>query len=301
MIYLVYGEEKYDVYKFLDSIKAKFEKLEQGINYFNITMENITELNNIYESVTFFGGNKLVVIKDTKLKFDIVKLIELSDKDDYYVIIEDIIDKRTTEYKLISKNAQIKEYKHLKEIEVVNYLVNMFKRYSLIMSREVAEYMVSTCSVDKANIINEMQKLVILLPKDSNITKEHIDSICSKTLNAKLFDMIEFAINKDKVKAVRILDELLESKEAVIKISLTLYKQIKQMYMIKYLQDKKVSNINEKLKINPYVYTKLAKSTSNYTLDKLKSIIFKFGEYDEKTKIGLMDFEIGLKQIICMM
>lgn len=301
MIYLVYGEEKYELYRFLDGIKSKFEKIEQGINYFNITLENINELEDIYQSVTFFGGNKLVVIKDTKLKFDVKKMIELSDAEDIYVVIEESVDKRTSEYKLLSKNSEVKEFKHLNEKEMVKYLVTVFKGYGLKMSSDVAEYMVSGCSTDKTNIINEMQKLVILLPKDSVITKDDIDSICSKTLNSKIFDMLDLAISKDKVNAIKLLDELLANKEPIVKISIMLYKQIKQMYMIKYLQEKKVNNINENLKINPYVYQKLLKSTSNYELEKLKEIIFKFGEYDENTKIGLMDFEIGLKQIICMM
>ena len=160
--------------------------------------------------------------------------------------------------------------------------------------------MINTCSTDKYSIINEMQKLSILLDKGTKITKEHIDNICSKTLTNKLFDMIDFAVNKNKLEAIKLLDELVITKEPVIKISIMLYKQIKNMYLIKYMQINKISNINEVLKLNPYVFNKLSKSCQKYDLEKLKKIIYRFGEYDSKTKIGLMDFEIGLKQIICM-
>ena len=301
MIYLLYGDEKYELYRFVEDIKKKQDNLELGINYFNITSENINELDNIYETVTFFASSKLVIIKDTKLKFDIQKLIEKADNEDTYVILEDSLDKRTTEYKLISKNAQIKEFKHLNEKELASYIINVIKQYGLNISTDTANYMINNCSTDKYSIINEMQKLVILLDKGANITKEHIDKICSRTLTTKIFSMLDYARNKDKKNAIRLLDELLITKEPIVKISIILYKQIKNMYLIKYMQSNKVNNINETLKLNPYEFTKLSKSCNNYDIQKLKEIIYRFGEYDYKTKSGLMDFEIGLKQIICML
>ena len=38
-----------------------------------------------------------------------------------------------------------------------------------------------------------------------------------------------------------------------------------------------------------------------YTEDELKNIIYAFDKYDKDTKNGEMDFEIGLKKIICML
>ena len=301
MIYLVYGDEKYELYRFIESIKKKQENLELGINYFNITNENINEIDSIYETVTFFSSSKLVIIKDTKLKFDIQKLLDKSDSEDTYVIIEDSLDKRTSEYKLLSKNSEVKEFKHLNEKELSIYIINVIKQYGLNISADTAYYMINNCSTDKYSIINEMQKLVILLDKGTNITKSHIDEICSRTLTTKIFDMLDYAIRKDKKNAIKLLDELLITKEPIVKISIMLYKQIKNMYLIKYMQNCNINNINEILKLNPYIFTKLSKSCNNYKLNKLKDIIYRFGEYDYKTKSGLMDFEIGLKQIICML
>jgi hypothetical protein len=41
--------------------------------------------------------------------------------------------------------------------------------------------------------------------------------------------------------------------------------------------------------------------SDKYDLKYLRILIDKFDKFDSKTKIGEMDFEIGLKQIICMM
>ena len=63
-----------------------------------------------------------------------------------------------------------------------------------------------------------------------------------------------------------------------------LYKQIRTMYLIKYLKIKKEPNIASILGIHPYTAKILSKSCDIYTLDKLKEIMYSFDEYDEKTK-----------------
>ena len=67
-IYLLYGEEKYDLERKITSIKKEFDKLENGVNLFYITKENINDLKDILSEVTFFGSHKLVIIKETNLK-----------------------------------------------------------------------------------------------------------------------------------------------------------------------------------------------------------------------------------------
>lgn len=301
MVYLLYGEEKYDLYKFVDKIKSGFDKLEIGVNLFNITKENINELESISSTVTFFGGNKLIIIKDTNLKFDIKKITSNVDKEDIYLIIEDSVDKRTSEYKELSKNSEVKEFKHLNEKEMINYIMSTLKMYKLNISYNDAEYMVNVCGEDKSNNINELKKLVAFLNVGDTVTKEVIDKICVKTFNSKIFDMLDCAVNKDKKKAIYLLEELLMQKEPAIKISIMLYKQIKQMYMIKFLKQQNVKDINSMLGIHPFAFAKLNKASEGYTLEYLRKLIDKFDKYDAKTKIGEMDFEIGLKQIICVM
>ena len=88
MIYLYYGEEKYELYKQVERIKKSFEKLEIGVNFYNITKENITELEPLYQAVNFFGGNKLVILKDTNLKFDVSKLISDADKEELIALLK---------------------------------------------------------------------------------------------------------------------------------------------------------------------------------------------------------------------
>lgn len=299
-IYLLYGEEKYDLNRKVEQIKKEFTKLELGVNLFYITKENIKELEDVIQEMTFFGDSKLIIIKDISLKFDTEVLKDLNDGTKV-VIIEDSVDKRLTSYKQLSKMAECLEFKHLNESQRTTYIIQTLKKYGKDIDLKTAEYMQSICGEEKSNIINELKKIVIYLDDKSKVTVEDVEKICSKTLNAKIFDVLEKIVNKNKEKAILSLNELLAQKEPIIKIYIMLYKQIKQMYMIKIMKEKREQDIAKKLGIHPFVFKNLSISSEKYTIEELKKIIYEFGEYDEKTKIGEMDFEIGLKKIICNM
>ena len=299
-IYLLYGEEKYDLNQKVEKIKKEFLHLEVGVNLFYINNDNIDELESITQGVTFFGSEKLIIIKNKNLKFNVNILNQLDD-DVKVIIIEDSVDKRLSEYKVISKIAECIEFKHLDDSKMVQYIIDILKKYKLTISYEDAQYMQSICGNDKFNNINELQKLVIYSEGKNNITKEEIDKVCSKTLSAKIFDLLDDIINKKKNEAIFLLDSLLKQKESVIKIYIMLYKQYKQLFMIKLLKEKGEKNIASVLSIHPFVVKKLNSVCNKYSVNELKNIIYAFDEYDQKTKNGDMDFEIGLKKIICML
>lgn len=300
-IYLLYGEEKYDLNRKIESIKKEFNGLEIGLNLFYINKDNIDELENISQGVTFFGTKKLVIIKNMNLKINL-ETLQNADDDITFIIIENNIDKRLSEYKRLSKVAEISEFKHLDSKQMTDYIYNIIKKYSLNISYDNASYIQNLCGEDKTNIINELKKIVIYLDSnDRNVTREIIDKVCARTLNAKIFDVLNLIVNKKREEATKSLNDLLEQKEPIIKIYIMLYKQIYQMYIIKYAKLNNIPDISKLFNIHPYTYKNLLTSSDKYSLSQLKQILTYFDEYDEKTKNGEMDFEIGLKKIICSM
>lgn len=300
-VYLFYGEEEYDISRYIEKIKKCFENLEVGVNLYILDKSNIDMLSDLCDLVSFFGTKKLILVRGTGLKFN-VNILDNINEDTTVIIEEKSVDKRTSEWKYLSKNATCIEFAKLNEKDAAAYVIKTLGAYDIKVTQDVADYMVANCTSDKLLLINEFKKITAYLKKGSLLTKEDIDYICVKTLNAKVFDMLDLAVNKKKEEAIYKLRELLEQKESAIGISIMLFKQIKQMYMIKLMQqDGVVSNIAEALGIHPFVYRKLSYSVNKYTLDELRQLILEFGEYDERSKIGEMDMENGLVRIITSM
>ena len=245
-IYLFYGEEKYDLEQRVEKIKKEFNNLEIGINLFYITDDNLQELDKVSQGVSFFGDEKLIIIKNTKLKFDVDNISNYSLNGNTYIIIEDTIDKRLSSYKNLLKKAEVVEFKNMDQSQMTSYIIQILKKYNIKISQDTASYMTEVCLLDKTNIINELKKIVSYLDGTSDVvTQEIVDKVCAKTLNAKIFDMLDKVMQKKKVEGIELLDELLLQKEAIVKIYIMVYKQIKQIYMIKILKQKKVQNIDQ--------------------------------------------------------
>jgi len=190
----------------------------------------------------------------------------------------------------------------LNEKDAATYVIKTLAAYDIKVTQDIADYMVASCTSDKLLLINEFKKITSYLEKGSILTKEDIDYICVKTLNAKVFDMLDLAVAKKTDEAIYKLKELLDQKESAIGISIMLFKQIKQMYMIKLLEKEgAINNIAETLGIHPFVYRKLSYNVKKYTTHELRNLILEFGEYDEKSKIGEMDLQNGLIRIIASM
>ena len=139
-IYLLYGEEKYELEQKVQKIKKEFANLQVGVNLFYINNDNIDELANVIQGVTFFGSEKLIIIKNTNLKFN-VELLKTIDEDVKVVIIEDSVDKRLSEYKTLSKIAECIEFKHLDERQMAQFIVDTLRKYNVKISFDDAQYM----------------------------------------------------------------------------------------------------------------------------------------------------------------
>ncbi len=305
-VYFFFGDDLFELERYVEKIKKTYNNLELGVNFFQLDKSNIDSLLDICTSVSFFGEEKLVIVKDTKLKFNIEQLSELKNTKSTVVIIEPEVDKRTSEYKKITKLATCVEFSELKIKDAAVYVRKVLNGYKIQVSEEVALYMVEVCTPNKQLLINEFRKIVAYLKEGDTLTKDIIDKICVRTLDAKIFDVIDNIIAKKKDVAFKELDDLIQAKTYIGVISSVIYKQLKQLYQIKLLEEKSRAenrkvDIAQTLGINPFVYSKLAKIKDMYSVGKLEELLLEFAQYDLNSKIGLDDAVLGLKRIIALM
>ncbi|MEG0221922.1 MAG: hypothetical protein RR702_05985, partial [Clostridia bacterium] len=233
-------------------------------------------------------------------KFDVESVIENADLDTVVCIVENKIDKRLSDYKKLSKVAYEINFEMMRPEEIKLFIIKTLKMYGINVSVEAAMYLESVCSNDKNSLINEFRKITSFLSSGDELTIEIIDSICSKTLQGKVFELIDTIVARKRKKSLEMLEQMIIQNESVQKIALLLYKQIKNMYLIKsLLEQNNAVNISSCLGLQPFVAKKLTQTSSKFETNELEKILYQFADYDEKTKIGKMDSKLGLKQILC--
>ena len=90
-------------------------------------------------------------------------------------------------------------------------LISSASKQGSVLSTAMAQYLVSCVGDDFNVLINELQK-VCSYAGETEITKEHIDAVVVKTLDAKVNYLIRALIANDFEKAYSVLDTLLAQK-----------------------------------------------------------------------------------------
>lgn len=151
------------------------------------------------------------------------------------------------------------------------------------------------------DLINEVRKQIEYAGENGTITKESIDLLCIKKIESIIFDLTDNLGKKNISKALKVLNNLIYTKEPVQRILITLYNHFKKLYMVK-LCEKYNRNIIESLnlKANQTFLVSKYKTQANYFKeDELRKILEELINLDSNYKIGLIDLNVGLEAILC--
>ena len=222
-VYMIAGEDVYLKKQALERIIASVVSPDDDMNLirynFGVSMQELyDELNGF----PLMADKKCVVLSD----FD----VEKSDSDTFDKLIEIISDPADTSvFVLYFGNYEIdmKKSKRVKSLisaitkaggdtvmldhktqdELVRWLSASAKKQGLTLSPQNARYMTEICSNDINFLTNELTKLCIYT-KTGEITKEIIDKVCVKSVEASIFDLSKRVLAGDTAGAMKLIDEL---------------------------------------------------------------------------------------------
>ena len=330
-IYLLYGEETYLLEAKVKKIKKEFGEQILGINYIQIDETNVDSLIANLETPAFGFSKKLIIAKNTGLfkkeKKSASKVkqtktesktenanISMQEKIANYletnqkelaetvdlIFVEQEVEKNSL-YQVIEKIGEIKEFALLKLPELVTNLKKICSAYKVTIDDNSAKYLVECSGTNMQDLINEIRKLIEYKGEGGSITKEDIDKICIKQIQAIIFDLTDDLGKKDIKSALEVLHGLILNKEPVQKILVTLYNHFKKLYIIKVAEEyhKDVASAMN-LKLNQmFLVTKYKTQAKYFEKHELRNILEELVNLDANYKIGLIDLDIGLEAVLC--
>ncbi len=312
-IYVLYGEEKYLINEYLKRIKKVFGKLSLGINYVLLDENNINTLISNIETPAFGYLKKLIVIKDSglfkkdfkspikeKFKEYVKENIDLIKEATVIVFVEETVHKMDM-YKTIEKNSIIVEIKELKPSEIKKRLKKVCAMYKVNINEQNIDYLLEVAGTNMQNLMNEIRKLIEYTGENGEITKDAIDKLTVKDIQAIIFDLTDYLGTKEADKALEVLDNLIYNKEPLQKIIITLYNHFKKLYLTKLSLEQK-RDLVEVLSLKPnqiFLTSKYRKQAGYFKEEEIRQILQELIELDYSSKNGLIDLEVGIKTILC--
>ena len=327
-IYLFYGEETYLLETRVKKIKKEYQQLILGINFIQIDDTNAEELIADLETPAFGFDKKLIIAKNTglfkkekkttksdskKKKVDDTKLPlnekiakyiqenseELKDTVDL-VFVEQEVDKNAL-YQAIEKVGEVKEFALLKLPDLIANIKKIAVAYKVNIDDATAKYLVECCGTSMQDLINEFRKLIEYKGENSNITKQDIDLLCTKQIQAVIFDLTDNLGKKETSKALEVYNGLISNKEPIQKILITLYNHFKKLYIIK-IAEKYNEDVATAMNLKPnqlFLVSKYKTQARYFETQELREVLEALIDLDANYKIGLISLEIGLEAILC--
>lgn len=327
-IYLFYGEETYLLETRVKKIKKEYQQLILGINFIQIDDTNVEELIADLETPAFGFDKKLIIAKNTgifkkekkttksdskKKKVDDIKL-PLNEKIAKYiqgnleelkntvdlVFVEQEVDKNAL-YQTIEKVGEVKEFALLKLPDLIANIKKIAVAYKVNIDDATAKYLVECCGTSMQDLINELRKLIEYKGENSNITKQDIDLLCTKQIQAVIFDLTDNLGKKETSKALEVYNGLISNKEPIQKILITLYNHFKKLFIIK-IAEKYNEDVATAMNLKPnqlFLVSKYKTQARYFETQELREVIEALIDLDANYKIGLISLEIGLEAILC--
>ena len=327
-IYLFYGEETYLLETRVKKIKKEYQQLILGINFIQVDDTNVEELIADLETPAFGFDKKLIIAKNTgifkkekkttksdskKKKVDDIKL-PLNEKIAKYiqenleelkntvdlVFVEQEVDKNAL-YQTIEKVGEVKEFALLKLPDLIANIKKIAVAYKVNIDDVTAKYLVECCGTSMQDLINELRKLIEYKGENSNITKQDIDLLCTKQIQAVIFDLTDNLGKKETSKALEVYNGLISNKEPIQKILITLYNHFKKLYIIK-IAEKYNEDVATAMNLKPnqlFLVSKYKTQARYFETQELREVLEALIDLDANYKIGLISLEIGLEAILC--
>ena len=312
-IYVFYGEEKYLQQEYLKKIKKIFGELLLGINYIILDENSIDSLISDIETISFGYDKKLIVIKNSnlfkrdsksimkdKFKKYIQEKLDVINESCVIVYIEDTVHKMDF-YKNVEKVARVIEFKELRANDIQKRLKKICSLYKVNVSDADLLYLIEVSGSKMQDLINEIRKLIEFAGEGGTITREDIDKLAIKDLQAVIFDLTDYLGVKNTQNALLVLDNLVYNKEPLQKIIITLYNHFKKIYFTKLALDER-KDIAVVLDLKPnqiFLINKYKKQAEYFNIEEIEQLLKELIKVDYESKNGLIDLEIGLKTVLC--
>ena len=216
------------------------------------------------------------------------------------VFVEQEVDKNAL-YQTIEKVGEVKEFALLKLPDLIANIKKITVAYKVNIDDATAKYLVECCGTSMQDLINELRKLIEYKGENSNITKQDIDLLCTKQIQAVIFDLTDNLGKKEISKALEVYNGLISNKEPIQKILITLYNHFKKLYIIK-IAEKYNEDVATAMNLKPnqlFLVSKYKTQARYFETQELREVLEALIDLDANYKIGLISLEIGLEAILC--
>ena len=297
------GEEAYFIDKISNYIEANVLKEEEkGFNQMVIYGRDVSvdEIISNAKRFPMMAERQVIIVKEAQdLSRSIEKLITyVENPQPTTVLVINYKYKKLDARKKLSKAIKKKgfvlfESKKMYENQIGNWIREYLLKKDYKIEPKAVMMLVEFLGTDLSKISNELDKLTIVLSKDSVISPQDIETNIGISKDFNNFELRKAIGKKQVVKANMIINYFKQNERAnpiVVTIAL-LNDLFTKLLLLHGLKDKSQNNVARKLGVNPFFVSEYFDASKNYPMRKVSQVISMLHEADMKSKgVGASPF-----------
>lgn len=294
-VYFLCGEEPYYTDKISDYIENNvLDEAAKGFNQY-VFYGRDTEARTVVETALRFpmmSNHQVIIVKEAQNWKDMEPLnIYLKNPAKSTILVINYkykkLDGRTELSRLIKKNALYFESIKKRDYEIPGWINDYVRKNNYEIMPQATQMLADFLGEDLSRIVNELNKLFIIIPQGVKITPDHVERNIGISKEFNAFELNNALGNRDILKANRIVAHFAANPKNnpmnMILGTLTTY--FTRLFRYHFLADKSERSVMAQLRIqNAFIAKKTIAEARRYTPTKLFEIIGILREYDMKSK-----------------
>lgn len=294
-VYFLSGEEPYYIDKISDFIEKNVlpeseKTFNQLVHYGKDT--DITNLINTARRFPMMSNQQVVMLKEAQNIKEIEKLVHYVEnplKSTLLVIAYKYkkLDKRTKLYKALQKNAVFFESSKLYDDKIPAWIHDYLRKRNYELEPGVGQSLTDFLGNDLSKIVNELEKLIIVLPEGSRkITAVLVEKNIGISKDFNNFELQRALTRKNSLKANRIILYFCNNpgNNPLTLTLVSLYIFFSKVLLYHFTKDKTRTHVASILKVNPFFVQEYQLGARSYSPRKLTNIISLLRDYDLRSK-----------------
>ncbi len=293
-IYLLMGEESYFIDQISDYIaKHVLTEEEKGFNQ-HILYGKDTDVDTIITYARRFpmmSNHQVIIVREAQ---NIKKIEDLEPyvnnplKSTLLVINYKYktIDKRKTFAKKISQTGVLFESKKIYDNQLPAWINSYLKTLQYTIEPQASAMLAEYLGTDLSKVANELNKLVIALPKGTRISPDQIEKNIGISKDFNIFELQNAVGERNILKTNQIINHFaanLNSNPLPRTIS-SLYAFFMKILTYHFMEDKSQNAVASLLQVHPFFVKSYTSAARQYPIKKVVEIMGILREFDMKSK-----------------
>ncbi|MGW8185438.1 MAG: DNA polymerase III subunit delta [Candidatus Moraniibacteriota bacterium] len=319
MIIFLYGEDSFRSTEKLKKIKEEFFKKNTSnasSSVFDFKEKNFSdELKTNIKSKSLFSQNLLVIVKnflnqiDSSQKDDLIDFLKnnlegINSSEDMLVFWENENPKKNDKsFKWLRDNVKSIEFLNLNDAQIKKWIEEKFLAFNIKIDENIANKLIGNKNGDLFAIDKEILKIVNFVGDDklSQDLIKQIDKLINSSIEANIFQTIEYISSGNKKQALKMLhQQIAQGDDPFYILSMYIYQFRNLLKISEFYFQGRTNNfeIAKIIKLHPFVVQKGMQQLKGLDYRKIKEIYQKLEKVDQEAKSGKMSINLGLDLFI---